>query len=73
MPMLAHMANKQHKTACKIQSGDMRNRPPPPPPLLRLRGPLFWAMRRLCISHNAPYLPSKILHKHCFQFLLGRL
>ena len=20
-----------------------------------------------------PYLPPKILHKHCFQFLLGRL
>ena len=50
----------------------MRNTPPPPPPLLRLRGPLFWAMRHLRISHNAPYLPSKILHKHCFQFLLGR-
>jgi len=27
------------------------------------------------ISHNAPYLapPTQILHKHCFQFLLGRL
>ena len=25
------------------------------------------------ISDNAPYLPFKILHKHCFQFLLGRL
>ena len=25
------------------------------------------------ISHNAPYLPPNILHKHCFQFLLGRL
>ena len=24
------------------------------------------------ISHNAPYLSPKILHKHCFQFLLGR-
>ena len=23
------------------------------------------------ISHNAPYLPPKILHKHCFQFLFG--
>ena len=27
----------------------------------------------LHISHNAPYLPTKILHKYCFQFLLGRL
>ena len=25
------------------------------------------------ISHNAPYLPPQILHKHCFQFLLGPL
>ena len=53
--MLAHMANKQHKTACEIQSGDMRNPHPSKP--LRLRGPLFWAMRHLCISRNAPYLP----------------
>ena len=30
-------------------------------------------VRHLLISHNAPYLPFKILHKHCFQFLLGRL
>ena len=22
---------------------------------------------------HAPYLPPKILHNHCFQFLLGRL
>ena len=22
--------------------------------------------------HNAPYLSPKILHKHCFLFLLGR-
>ena len=21
--------------------------------------------------HNTPYLPPKVLHKHCFQFLLG--
>ena len=27
----------------------------------------------MLISHNAPYLPPKILHKHCFQLLLGRL
>ena len=30
-------------------------------------------IRLLHISHNARYLPAKILHKHCFQFLLGRL
>ena len=30
-------------------------------------------IRHLHISHNAPYLASQILHKHCFQFLLGRL
>ena len=24
------------------------------------------------VSNNALYLPPKILHKHCFQFLLGR-
>ena len=27
----------------------------------------------LHLSHTAPYLPPKILHKHCFQFLLGWL
>ena len=30
-------------------------------------------INHLHISHNVPYLPPKILHKHCFQFLLGRL
>ena len=30
-------------------------------------------IRHLHISHDAPYLPPQILHKHCFQFLLGRL
>ena len=34
-------------------------------------------LRHLHVSHNAPYLPlpppPQILHKHCFQFLLGRL
>ena len=35
--------------------------------------PKMLAIRHLHISHNAPYLPPKILHKHCFQFLLGRL
>ena len=24
-------------------------------------------------SHDAPYLPPKILQKHCFQFLLEKL
>ena len=33
----------------------------------------FRAIRHFHISHNAPYLPPKIWHKHCFQFLLGRL
>ena len=30
-------------------------------------------IRHLHISHNAPYLPRKILHKHCFQFLFRQL
>ena len=30
-------------------------------------------IRYLHVYHNAPYLPPKILQKHCFQFLLGRL
>ena len=30
-------------------------------------------IRHLHISHKAPYLPPRILHKHCFKFLLGRL
>ena len=30
-------------------------------------------IRHLHISQNAPCLPPKILHKHFFQFLLGRL
>ena len=29
--------------------------------------------RHFHISHNASYLPPKILHKPCFQFLLGQL
>ena len=29
------------------------------------------AIRHLHISHNAPYLPHKILHNLCFSFLLG--
>ena len=30
-------------------------------------------IRHLHISHNAPYVPPKTLHKLCFQFLLGWL
>ena len=29
--------------------------------------------RHFHISYNAPYLPPKTLHKHCFQFLLRQL
>ena len=28
-------------------------------------------IHHLHISHNAPYLPLKILHKPCFSFFLG--
>ena len=28
-------------------------------------------IRHFHISHNAPYLPTNILHKDCFLFLLG--
>ena len=38
--------------------------------MLNEKGSLF---RQLHISQNAPCLPAKILHKHCFQFLFGRL
>ena len=38
--------------------------------MLNKKGSLF---RQLHISQNAPCLPAKILHKHCFQFLFGRL
>ena len=31
----------------------------------------YFLIRHLHISHNAPYLPPKILHKFCFSFLLG--
>ena len=34
---------------------------------------LILLIRHFHISHNAPYLPPKILHKHCFQFLPGRV
>ena len=29
------------------------------------------SIRLLHMSHNAPYLPSKVLHNPCFSFLLG--
>ena len=32
-----------------------------------------YPINHLHISHNAPYLPPKILRKHCFQLLLGPL
>ena len=32
---------------------------------------IFTDLRHVHISHNAPYLPSKILHKFCFSLLLG--
>ena len=34
---------------------------------------LILLIRHCHISHNASYLSPNILHKHCFQFLLGRL
>ena len=38
-----------------------------------LRHLVITPIRHLHIPHNAPYLPPKILHRHCFQFLLRRL
>ena len=32
-----------------------------------------WAIHYFHIDHNAPCLPTKILHNHCLRFLLGRL
>ena len=31
------------------------------------------SIRHLHVSHSATYLPPKIWHEHCFQFLLGQL
>ena len=39
----------------------------------KISNQIFLAIRHLNIYHNVPYLPPKVLHKHCFQFLLGRL
>ena len=40
---------------------------------LDLNGEIVAALciRHVHISHNAPYLPPKILHNLCFSFLLG--
>ena len=40
---------------------------------LDLSGAIVAALciRHVYISHNAPYLPTKILHNLCFSFLLG--
>ena len=35
--------------------------------------PNILKIRHFHISHTAPSLPPKILHKHCFQFPLKRL
>ena len=32
-----------------------------------------WPIHHFHIDHNAPCLTPKILHNHCFGFLLGRL
>ena len=32
---------------------------------------LLYQIHHLHISHNAPYLPPRILHNLCFSFLLG--
>ena len=39
----------------------------------KISNQIFLAIRHLNIYHNAPCLPPKVLHKHCFQFLLRRL
>ena len=38
----------------------------------RVKNHVSCSTSTFCIMH-APYLPPKILHNHCFQFLLGRL
>ena len=32
---------------------------------------VYLHIRHFHITHNAPYLPTKILHNLCFSFLLG--
>ena len=54
--------------ACKlsISSGEQSE-----PPSCSQAIILGTTIRDLQISHNAPYLPPKILHNLCFSFLLG--
>ena len=47
------------------KKGAFSHRPTPAPSIFRLYGTC------LHISHNAPYLPPKILHNLCVSFLLG--
>ena len=56
--MKYEMATNSTKQVVKFSLGTCVT--PPPPPLLP---PLFWSIRHLQISHNAPYFPSKILQK----------
>ena len=53
-------------TMCNLKaSSHVPSQPPPPPPLpLPLNRPVSKYYNTLCC-------PSKIVHKHCFQFLLG--
>ena len=54
-------------TMCNLKaSSQVPSQPPPPPPPLPL--PLN---RPVSKYHNTLCCPSKIVHKHCFQFLLG--
>ena len=49
----------------KTEERRFSHRPTPAPSIFRLYGTC------LHISHNAPYLPPKILHNLCVSFLLG--
>ena len=54
--------------ACKLSiSSAEESEPPSCSQAIILRT----TIRDLQISHNAPYLPPKILHNLCFSFLLG--
>ena len=41
--------------------------------LLNLASWHLETIRHFHVSHNGPYFAPKILHKHSFQFLLGRV
>ena len=63
---------RKRKKACgarwegeRQKKGAFSHRPTPAPSIFRLYGTC------LHISHNAPYLPPKILHNLCVSFLLG--